>query len=73
MKVVKNNTENSEVNNPLTAALAEVDRLNKLLDEAREILEAEYISMQVEGEPAYKPTAAEVNDTKIDQLSTLLF
>jgi hypothetical protein len=73
MKVLKNDIENSEVKTPLTAALQEIERLNKLLDDAREILEAEFLSMQVEGEPAYKPTLDQVNDTKIDLLSNLLF
>ena len=73
MKVLKNNTENPEVNKPLTAALEEIERLNKLLNEAREILEAEFTSMQVEGEKAYKPTFDQVNETKIDLLTNLLF
>lgn len=73
MKVLSNNIENSEVNNPLTAALEEIERLNKLIDEAKEILEAEFTSMQVEGASAYKPTFDEVNDTKINMLITLLF
>lgn len=74
MENLLNNIESSEVNNPLlTAALQEVERLNKLLDEAREIVDAEFTSMQVEGEPAYKPTFDQVNDTKIDLLSNLLF
>lgn len=69
-----NNIENSERNNPLlTAALQEIERLNNQLDEAREILEAEFTSMQVEGEPAYKPTFEQINDSKIDLLSNLLF
>lgn len=74
MENLLNNIENSENNNPLlTAAPQEIERLNKVLSEARDILEAQFTSMQVEGELTYKPTFDQVNDTKIDLLSDLLF
>jgi len=74
MENLLKNIEDSEMNNPLlTAALQEIERLNNQLDEARDILEANFTSMQVEGEPAYKPTLNQINDSKIDLLSNLLF
>lgn len=68
--------EKSERNNPLlTAALQEVERLNALIYEAKDILEAtlENTTIQNNGCEAYTPTFNQLNDTKIDLLSNLLF
>lgn len=68
--------EKSELNNPLlTAALQEVERLNSLIYTAKEILEAtvKNTTCQINGGVPYHPTFDQLNDSKVDMLSDLLF
>lgn len=74
MENLLNNIENSENNNPLlTAALQEIERLNKVIEEARDIVNCEMTSIRDGDGQAYTPTFDQVNDFKVDLLSNLLF
>lgn len=76
MKNLLKNIENSEKNNPvLTAALQEIDRLNKLIEDAKSILEMtpSNTTSQLEGGEPYKPTITELNASMVDLLSNLFY
>ena len=73
MENLLKNIESSELNNPLlTAALQEIEKLNRVIDEAREILNAQMTSFKDGDGPSYTPTFNQVNDMKVDMLSNIL-
>jgi hypothetical protein len=68
--------EDSEKNNPLlTAALQEIGHLNNIINEAKDILDAttDNTTYQIDSGAPYHPTFNQLNDTKVDMLSNLLF
>ena len=76
MENLLNNIESSEANNPLlTAALQEIERLNKIIEDARAILDCKTLdtTFQEEDGTPYHPTFNQLNNTKVDLLSNLLF
>lgn len=75
MNNLLNQIEESEHNNPLlTAALQEIERLNKLIHEAKHILNTSRheVTFQEDNEPPYTPTFSQLNSSKVELLCNLL-
>jgi len=74
MENILNSIEGSEENNPvLTAALQEIERLNKIIDQAKGIITCRITSIKEGDQPQYLPTKAQANSEKIEMMATLLF
>lgn len=73
MKELLKSIEKSENNNPtLTAALQEIDRLNEMIRDIREIAEATLTHYYVEDGPRIEMTWEKENEFKVDTIRDIL-